>query len=93
MRREAVVTFFVPLCIPSLSKHLRSAKWSRLVVICDVRRCKPGVCVSAKVTCFCLLFPNSLDPAVAVAAAASAAAAHSAKVTLRCFIFLPELDM
>lgn len=83
--------FFSPVFIPSLSKHLCSAKWSRLVVICDVRCCKPSVCVSAKVTCFCLFFPNSFAPAVA--AAATAAAVHLAKVTLRCFIFHPELDM
>lgn len=89
--RVEVCGFFPRVYTLSLSKPLCSAKWSRLVVVCDVRRCKPSVCVSAKVTCFCLFFPNSFAPAVA--AAAAAAAAHLAKVTLRCFIFHPELDM
>lgn len=80
-----LVFIFFPF-LYSLPKHFCSAKWSKPVVICDVHRCKQSVCVSAKVTCFCLFFPHSSAPA-------AAAAAHLAKVTLRCFIFLLELDM
>lgn len=58
---KLVLVFFSPF-LSSLSKHLCSAKWSELVAICDVHRCKPRVCVSAKVTVSVFSFLTPLLP-------------------------------